>query len=224
MSEPHGPAMQLTQDPPLRRCSPFTRGCSSWGRLTAFEVPAALRQLTRLDIEITVRGYGSLSPVGRPQERTEVPRRGATEPSRTHSEPMLQPTHLSRSRSRRRDLTELPPCLALARALSPASTAPYTCALSPSPSAGADVVPQVPQGASTARERRWPGFRRRRPRAEISALATIPRGCGARGRRAPQACRGVRGDRGAARLAAGAPPELGISGRALDVVMNSSER
>ena len=97
-SEPHGPAMQLTQEPPLRRCSPYTRGCASWGRLTAFEVPAALRQLTRLDIEITVRGYGTLSPIGRPQERTEVPRRGATEPSQTHADP----GHLSRSRSRSR--------------------------------------------------------------------------------------------------------------------------
>ena len=90
--------MQLTQEPPLRRCSPYTRACASWGRLTAFEVPAALRQLTRLDIEITVRGYGTLSPIGRPQERTEVPRRGAIEPSRTHPEP----GHLSRSRSRSR--------------------------------------------------------------------------------------------------------------------------
>jgi len=58
---------------PLRRCSPYTRACSSWSRMTAFEVPAALRQLTRLDVEITVRGFGSLSPVGRPAERTEVP-------------------------------------------------------------------------------------------------------------------------------------------------------
>ena len=49
--------------------------------MTAFEVPTALRQLTRLDVEITVRGYGSLSPVGRPEERTEVPGRGAAQPS-----------------------------------------------------------------------------------------------------------------------------------------------
>ena len=49
-------------------------------------------------LEITVRGYGTLSPIGRPQERTEVPRRGATEPSQTHADP----GHLSRSRSRSR--------------------------------------------------------------------------------------------------------------------------
>ena len=81
-------------------------------------------------------------------------------------------------------------------------------------------MPQVPQGASTARELRWPGFRRRRPRrAAVSALATIPRARWARGRRALQAGRGVRGDRRDARLAAGAPPELGISGCALEVVV-----
>ena len=73
----------------LRRCSPYPRHCT-FGRTTSFEVPAALRQLTRLDVEITVRGYGSLSPVGRPEERTEVtmwchkyrkarPRRGASD-------------------------------------------------------------------------------------------------------------------------------------------------
>ena len=76
--------MQLTQahgSAPLRRCSPYTRGCTSWSRMTAFEVPTALRQLTRLDVEITVRGYGTLSPVGRPEERTEVPGRGAAQPS-----------------------------------------------------------------------------------------------------------------------------------------------
>ena len=50
-------------------CSPYGWGCTT-PRTTAFEVPAALRQMTKMDVSITVRGYGSLSPLGRPHERT----------------------------------------------------------------------------------------------------------------------------------------------------------
>ncbi len=52
-------------------CSPYAGGtCSSRLRFTSFDVPASLRQMTKMDVQITVRGYGSLSPVGRPSERT----------------------------------------------------------------------------------------------------------------------------------------------------------
>ena len=205
--------MQLTQEPPLRKVLAVHAGLRELGppdrvrgarRAAPADAARHRDHSARLRYPLADRpapgAHGGAATRG---NRTQPnPRR----PRPPQPQPQPQPSPCS--------LTELSPRLALALALSPAPSH-----FRPA-SAGADVVPQIPQGASTARERRWPGFRRRRPRrAAVSALATIPRARWASGRRALQAGRGVRGGRRDARLAAGAPPELGISGCALEVVV-----
>ena len=52
-------------------CSPYGRLCTTT-RQTAFEVPAALRRMAALDVQVTVRGYGTHSPPGSPEHRADV--------------------------------------------------------------------------------------------------------------------------------------------------------
>ena len=47
---------------PAATCSPYPTHCQQ-ERLATFVIPAALRKLTLLDVEVTVRAYGSLEPV-----------------------------------------------------------------------------------------------------------------------------------------------------------------
>ena len=65
-------AVQVEESESGGTCSPYP----SWGcpspRFTAFEVPSALRQMAKMDVTVTVRGYGSLSPIGSPEKRTPV--------------------------------------------------------------------------------------------------------------------------------------------------------
>ena len=49
-------------------CVPYALDAHLRERRTAFEVPGALRTLAKLDVTVTVRGYGSHAPLGRPQE------------------------------------------------------------------------------------------------------------------------------------------------------------
>lgn len=49
-------------------CMPYEKDAHLTPRRTSFEVPAALRAITRWDIVVTVRGYGSCAPVGKPDQ------------------------------------------------------------------------------------------------------------------------------------------------------------
>ena len=51
-------------------CSPYAAHASSVERITAFEIPEALRRIASWDVTVTVRGYGSHAPLGRPHETT----------------------------------------------------------------------------------------------------------------------------------------------------------
>ena len=47
-------------------CVPYAKDSYNHPRLTAFEIPAALRKIASWDIVVTVRGYGAHAPVGAP--------------------------------------------------------------------------------------------------------------------------------------------------------------
>lgn len=51
-------------------CVPYAFNSHAQRRHTAFEIPAALRRMAAWDVTVTVRGYGSHSPPGRPKEAT----------------------------------------------------------------------------------------------------------------------------------------------------------
>lgn len=46
-------------------CAVYDRLCNLATRRTTFEIPAALVQVTKWDIEVTVMGYGSIAPPGK---------------------------------------------------------------------------------------------------------------------------------------------------------------
>ena len=63
-------AVQVEESESGGTCSPYVSwGCPS-SRFTAFEVPSALRQMAKMDVTVTVRAYGTLSPIGSPAKRT----------------------------------------------------------------------------------------------------------------------------------------------------------
>ena len=49
-------------------CMPYSKDAHLAQRRTTFEIPAALRAITRWDIVVTVRGYGSCAPSGHPEQ------------------------------------------------------------------------------------------------------------------------------------------------------------
>ena len=51
-------------------CVPWAYNAHYDLQRTAFEIPSALRQLAQWDVAVTVRGYGTHSPVGKPEEAT----------------------------------------------------------------------------------------------------------------------------------------------------------
>ena len=61
-------AVSVTETGEGATCSPYSNYASSVQRLTAFEIPEALRRIASWDVTVTVRGYGSHAPLGRPEE------------------------------------------------------------------------------------------------------------------------------------------------------------
>jgi hypothetical protein len=57
-------AVQVEEEQPV--CSPYEAWCARKDRRTAFEIPAALLQLLKWDVEVTVRAYGSHAALNRP--------------------------------------------------------------------------------------------------------------------------------------------------------------
>ena len=51
-------------------CAPYSHTAHFDQRLTAFEIPSALRTMASWDIVVTVRGYGSHAPLNLPSEAT----------------------------------------------------------------------------------------------------------------------------------------------------------
>jgi len=64
-------AVEVEEEQPV--CSPYEAWCARKARRTAFEIPSALLQLLKLDVEVTVRAYGSHAPPGRPHEAVAAP-------------------------------------------------------------------------------------------------------------------------------------------------------
>ena len=56
------------EDDAVSTCSPYENFCASRLRHASFKVPSVLVPLARLDVEVTVRAYGSHGPAGRPHE------------------------------------------------------------------------------------------------------------------------------------------------------------
>ena len=81
-------------------CVPYAYNAHRSERRTAFEIPAALRQMANWDVTVTVRGYGAHAPVGRPHEQTKciwwchtyrsVQRGGVASDAASVKKPLLQ--------------------------------------------------------------------------------------------------------------------------------------
>ena len=71
MCDPQGSKASAATSASAPTCSAYEKGCEKNERLATFIVPRALRKLTLLDVEVTVRAYGSLAPLGKPQEKGE---------------------------------------------------------------------------------------------------------------------------------------------------------
>ena len=71
MCDPRGSKAREATSASAPTCSAYEKGCEKNERLATFIVPRALRKLTLLDVEVTVRAYGSLAPLGKPQEKGE---------------------------------------------------------------------------------------------------------------------------------------------------------
>ena len=71
MCDPRGSKAREATSATAPTCSAYEKGCEKNERLATFIVPRALRKLTLLDVEVTVRAYGSLAPLGKPQEKGE---------------------------------------------------------------------------------------------------------------------------------------------------------
>ena len=59
-------AVALEDGRPPNPCTPYPSFCGSTQRQTTFEIPKVLVHLTRLDIDVTIRAYGSYGPLNRP--------------------------------------------------------------------------------------------------------------------------------------------------------------
>ena len=71
MCDPRGSKAREATSASAPTCSLYEKSCEKNERLATFIVPRALRKLTLLDVEVTVRAYGSLAPLGKPQEKGE---------------------------------------------------------------------------------------------------------------------------------------------------------
>ena len=71
MCDPRGSKAREATSASAPTCSAYEKGCEKNERLATFIVPRALRKLTLLDVEVTVRAYGSLAPLGKPHEKGE---------------------------------------------------------------------------------------------------------------------------------------------------------
>ena len=68
-------------------CSPYMADDHRNQRTASFEIPSVLRKIAKWDVVVTVRGYGTHAPPGRPSER--VP---ATWWCHTYRRPPLSPS------------------------------------------------------------------------------------------------------------------------------------
>mmetsp|Transcript_28414 Transcript_28414/g.62217 ORF Transcript_28414/g.62217 Transcript_28414/m.62217 type:complete len:234 (+) Transcript_28414:267-968(+) len=65
-------AVDVEEESPGGTCTPYPWNAFASSRRMSFAIPAALRTLTNLDVAVTVRAYGSHSPIGDPERRTDV--------------------------------------------------------------------------------------------------------------------------------------------------------
>ena len=71
MCDPRGSKAREATSASAPTCSLYEKSCEKNERLATFIVPRALRKLTLLDVEVTVRAYGSLAPLNKPHEKGE---------------------------------------------------------------------------------------------------------------------------------------------------------